>query len=212
MPQTIKDADGNDIEVFTQEEVDAAAEEKARLEAERVESEKQTELDALAAEKQELEEKLQKEQEKEKNFEKVRRKAEGKDIEINEELKKQIDELNKRIDSVAQRPVDDTKAEFIKARVGEEKEKIDKFEYYYKRLGADAKSKEEVLKAANEALVLATGGEYKPSMDGQMFSVGASQNYRQQKTEQVSEESKAIGNLLGITAEDRKKYGKKGNT
>ena len=198
----VKNEAGEDIEVFTAEEVTA----KTAEEAERVAGEKQVEFDALQVEKEELAESLRKAQDKEQNFAQLRKKADGTEVKINEELKKQIDAINQKIDAVAQRPVEDAVQEFIKTNVGEEKEKKELFNYYFKKLGTEAKTKEEVTRAANEALTLATGGEYKPDGSGAMMSTGISQNYRQGKTDVVSEESKQIGSLFGITDADRKKY------
>lgn len=200
----VKNEAGEDVEVFTAEEVTA----KATEEAERVAGEKQVELDALQVEKDELAEKLQKAQDKEQNFANLRKKADGTEVEINEELKKQIDAINQKIDAVAQRPVEDAVQEFIKTNVGEEKEKKELFNYYFKKLGVEAKTKEEVTKAANEALTLATGGEYKPDGSGQMMSTGVNQNYMQQNTGVVSEESKAIGKIFGNTEKELQEHKK----
>lgn len=209
MPRVVTLEDGTEIEVFTQEEVDANAAEKLAIETERLETEKQEALDALTAEKTAAEEELQKLRNKEMNFEHVRKKAEGKEVEVSEDIKKQIDSLNERINSLADRPKQDIKQDFVAQYLKGDKEQTDRFEYYYSRLGAEATTKEEVLKAAHEALVLATGGEYKPDVTSGMYSTGVNQNYRNTPTGEVSEASKEIGNLFGITEADRKKYGKK---
>lgn len=201
--------DGTEVDVFTQEEVDAIAQEKLTAETERLEAEKQEALDALAAEKTAAEEELQKLRNKEMNFEHVRKKAEGKEVEVSEDIKKQIDSLNERINSLADQPKQDVKQDFISQYLVGDKEQTERFEYYYARLGAEAKTKEDVLKAANEALTLASGGAYKPDASSGMYSTGVNQNYRNAPTGEVSEASKEIGNLFGITAEDRKKYGTK---
>lgn len=209
MPQIVTLEDGTETEVFTQEEVDAIAQEKLAAETERIEAEKQEALEALAAEKAAAEEELQKLRNKEMNFEHVRKKAEGKEVEVSEDIKKQIETLNERINSLAEQPKQDIKQDFISQYLGGDKEQTERFEYYYSRLGAEAKTKEDVLKAAQEALTLASGGAYKPDASSGMYSTGVNHNYRNTPTDQVSEESKEIGKLFGITEEDRKKYGRK---
>lgn len=200
----IKNEAGEEIDVLTQEEADALVAQKAA----EVEAAKQAELDNLAAEKATIEEELGKFRNKDYNFEALRNKAENKG-KTEEELKKQIEDINKRLESVAQQPILDTKADFVRMNIGDDKEKSDLFEYYYKKLGADAKTRGEVIKASQEALALATNGAYKPG-DGNAISTGISHNYRDESKKETSETSKAIGSLLGITEEDRKKYGKKG--
>lgn len=193
MPIKVKQEDGTEVEAFTAEEVTAQKE----AEAKRVGDEKQTELDALNEQKVAVEAELAKEKEKDKNFENLRRKAEGKGAELNEELQKQIADINKKIDAVAARPIEDTVQEFIKTKVGEDKEKVKLFNYYFKQLGSDAKTKEEILKASNDALVLTTNGEYKPSLDSRMMSAGADANYRGDNQEEISDQSKEFAKVFG---------------
>lgn len=211
MPKTIKDEEsGEEIEVYSKEELEAAAEAKAAEERERLEAEKEEALEAANAEKEELETKLKKFEDKDYNFSKLReKKNKNEDGESQEEIQKKIDELNQKIDAIGNQSKEDTLNDFIKNKVGEDKETKEKFDYYYKRLGSDAKSKEEIQKAATEALQLATGGSYQPDRDQSMHSVGANQNYRQQNTGEPSEQAKEIGSKLGVSDEDRKKYGKK---
>jgi len=202
----IQDADGNDIEVYSQEEADALAQEKAQEEADRVKAEKDAEMATLNEE-------LAKLKEKDMNFERVRSKAEGKEIEVNEEVKKQVADLTARIEEIVAQPKNDVRDEFVRTRIGDDKEQVGRFNYYYDRLGGEAKTKEEVLRAANEALILASGGKYQPSDSGRVHSVGASQDYMNTGvTRETTEEAKSIGEALGITEEDRKKYGTKKGT
>ena len=199
----IQDADGNDIEVYSQEEADALAQEKAVAEAARVEAEKNAEMATM-------QEELTKLKDKEMNFERVRSKAEGKEIEVNEEVKKQVADLTARIEEMAAQPKNDVREEFVRTRIGDDKEQAERFNYYYDRLGSEAKTKEEVLKAANEALVLASGGKYQPSDSGRIYSVGASQDYMNTgEQRERGEEFKTMADALGNTEEDIKKYGKK---
>lgn len=202
MPQTIKNDKGEDVEVFTADEVQAQAEAKAK----EVEDAKQAEIDTLTKEKGEKEEELKKFQDKDYNFEQLRKKADGKG-QTEEEVKNQIADLTKRLDAVAAQPVQETLSDFVRTEVGEDKERKEKFDYYFKRLGADAKTKDEVLRAAKEALSLATAGEYKPDGTGNMSGTGVSQNYRQEKPRQKGADFNDIAKQMGNTPEDVKKYG-----
>ena len=205
MPQIITNEAGEEIEVYTQAETEAMLSEKV----EAISEEKQAELDAIAAEKLEIEDELQKLRNKDMNFRNLEKKAAGKEVEVSEEIKSQISSLEEKINQLAAQPKNDVKQDFVKQFIGEDKEQSERFEYYYERLGSEAKTKDEVLKAAQEALTLASGGEYKPDLTSGMYSTGVNQNYRNTPTGEVSETSKEIGNLFGITPEDRKKYGKK---
>lgn len=206
MPIKVKQEDGTEIEVLTQDEIDA----KVKEESDRIANEKQGELDRITEERKSEQEELEKLRNKDMNFEKLRNKAEKGGE--SEEVKTQIAELNKKLDTIAQQPVVEVKNDFIKEKVGTEKEKVDLFEYYFKRLGSEAKTKEEVQKACNDALTLATNGQYQPSQDQRVTSTGVSQNYRNQNTVQVSEEAKEMGAMFGNTEKElsehkKKKYG-----
>lgn len=209
MPYKVTNDDGEEIEAFSQEELEEQVRQRAEEEAQKVAEEKQAELDRIAEEKLKLEEELIKLKDKDRNFELVRRKAEGKEIEVSEEIRKQISELENKINEIAAQPKQDVKQDFVKQHIGDNKERLELFEYYYERLGSTAKSKEEVLKAATEALTLASGGEYKPDTTAGMYSTGVSKDYMSKPKEGVSEASKEFGDMLGITDEDRKKYAQK---
>lgn len=209
MPYKVTTDDGEEIEAFSQEEVEALANERLAAEAERIESEKQAEVDRLAQEKLDLESELEKLKNKDMNFERVRKKAEGKDVEISEEIKSQISQLEERINAIAAQPKEDVKQDFVKQYIGDNKEQQERFDYYFEKLGSDAVTKEDVIKASQEALRLASDGEYKPDLSSGMYNTGVNQNYRGTQKNEVSETSKEIGALLGVTEEDRKKYGNK---
>lgn len=208
MSYKVVNEEGEEIEVFSQEELDAIAAEKIAAEVQRVEEEKQAEKEELEAELAEQKEKLAKLEDKDRNFEQLRKSSGKVADQTAKELQEQIAQLNEKIETIASQPKNDVKEEFVIAKLGEDKEQRDRFEYYYKKLGADAKTKAEVLKAAEEALALTTGGNYQPDVSSGMHSVGASANYRNTPSKEVSEESKQIGAMFGVTDADRKKYPK----
>lgn len=204
MPIKVKQDDGTELDAFTQAELDEQSSAKVK-EAEEV---KQLEIDDLKKQKEEKEAELKKFQDKDYNFEQLRKKAGDKGA-SEEEVKKQIEDLNKKLDAVASQPINDTKADFVRDVVGEDKERKEKFEYYYKRLGAEAKTKDEVLRAAREALTLASGGEVQFDGSGKMMGTGVSQNYRNEKLRQKGESFNEMAKALGNSEEDIKKYGNK---
>lgn len=203
MPLKVQNEDGTETEVYTQEELDA----KAQEEADRVAAEKQAEIDRIAEEKAALEEKNKKLEDKDYNFKKLREQKEGV---VGAEVLEKLNAMEQTIKSVQEQPKNEIKEEFIKHNIGEDKEKRELFDYYFNRLIEDNPSKEQIIKAGNEAMTLISGGSFTPSASGGMFSTGASPNYRESAPSgEVSEQSKQIGSHFGITEEDRKKYGKK---
>lgn len=200
----IKNEKGEEVEVFSKEEADALAEKKAQ----EAQEAKDAEIQKLQKEKEEKEAELKKLQDKDYNFEQLRKKAD-KGGATEDEVKSQIEELNKRLDQVATQPITETLNDFIREEVGEDKERKEKFDYYYKRLGAEAKTKDEVLRAAKEALTLATDGEYKADGSNRITGTGVGQNYRggdgqpRKRGDDFGDIAKAMGN----TEDDIKKYG-----
>lgn len=211
MPIKVKQEDGTEVDALTPDEANDLAEKRVQEEREKIEEEKQAEIDALEAEKVKNEEELEKLRNKDMNFENLRRKSESKEDKEKkaEDLEGQIATLNKKIDELAEQPKNDIKEEFIIKNIGEDAEKKKMFEHYYAQLGSEAKTKTEILKAAADALTLAGGVNPDAGDDSAMFSIGADQNYRQTRTGEPSEESKEIASKLGLSEEDRKKYGKK---
>lgn len=202
---TVTQEDGTEIEVFTQEDLDARTQE----ESERIASEKQVEIERLASEGKERDEELEKLRNKDMNFERVRKAGEKKSGELPPEAISQIEELKKRMDEITAQPKIEVKDQFIRNHIGDDKEKKDMFEYYFGRLVPENATKDQVTKAAEEAMTLLSKGEYKPDTSSAMFSASASANYRNSAPKETSEISKQMGAMFGVTEEDRKKYGDK---
>lgn len=192
----IKQEDGSEIEVFTQEELNAKAEEAA--EAARKETE---------AEKSELEDKLKKLQDKEFNFNQLRSKTE-KGNEAAEKLASEIEVLKQQIGEVKQQPFVKAKEEFVTKNVGADEELKKKFEFFFEPLASKAKTQEDYNAALAGAFAAATGGTRQPSFEGLMVSTRVTPP-SSGGNEQESEASKTFANAFGITSEDKKKYGKK---
>lgn len=221
MPKTIKQDDGTEIEVFTAEEVKAQVESQtselldAKLEEERarLEAEKETELlekdEDLANTKAELE-KLRK---KDMNFEALR-KSKTLSPEQEEAAKKTAEELSKLQETVAQiqkQPLEAAKAQFVANNIGTDKDLIETFDFFYKKLSAGAKTLDEVNTALVAAFNATTAGTRQPS-DSRITRVGVNDNYHSLNVEAESEASREFGAMLGLSPEDKKTYGGSVNT
>ena len=208
MPIKTKDDQGNEIEVFTQAELEeqatARAEAAAQQAREAAEQEKQEALEKLEQEKQELQSKLN---DKNINWKQLREKADGKSGDV-EEVKKQMEVISKRLEELGQMPVKTAKENFISANLPEDKDKREKFEYYYNKLSYGYTKPEEFKKAMEEALAIVLPGQ-KPNMDYQMYTGRVDRNYIQPSSTERSEAHKAFADAFGLSDEDHKKYGKK---
>lgn len=195
----IKQEDGSELEVFTPEEAQAKIEEAA--EAARKEAQ-----EAAEAEKAELEGQLKKLQDKEFNFNQLRNKTD-KESESSKKLAEEIEALKQQIGEVKQQPFKKAKEDFIAANKLEgDKELKEKFDFFFEPLAEKAKTEADYKAALVGAFSAATGGEKQPTFEGMMVSTRVTGPTNHGKT--LSETSVKIGNSLGITEEDRKKYAK----
>lgn len=210
MPKTIKDEEtGEEIEVFTQEEVEAKAKEQAEVltnqEKERIEAEKDAELLAKEEELADAQEKLKKLQDKEHNFNVVARGKDKKDKE-EEALKEQMEKLQAEVDEVRKAPMDTIRSEFEAAHFEGNKELKDKFDVFMDKLGNGAKTVTEIKAAMEQAYMLANDGK-KPEVANNITRTGVNENFADLPDGQESQDSKDIGAAMGLSAEDKKKYG-----
>jgi len=200
MPEIIKKEDGTEVEVFTAEELQTKAEEAAQIERERLEAEHKTE-------KEELERKLKGFEDKDYNFNQLRNKT-AKENEEKDKILEELKKVNDKINNVEQQPIKKAKEDFIALnKIAGDKELSDKFEHFYSLMASSAKTPDEVTAACIGALAAATGGQKQPSLDGLM--VGTRFTPLNKSDGAVSQASVEIGNALGVSDEDRKKYGKK---
>lgn len=206
----IKNEAGEEIEVFSQEEVDALAktkaEEAAQAERERLEAEHAAEKSALEDEKTQLEADLKKFQDKDYNFNQLRNK---KDKESSEAaaLAKQLEEVNARLGRVEAQPFEKAKNEFMAVNnITGDKELKEKFEHFFEPLAKTAKSEEDHKAALAGAFAAATGGTRQPSFDGLMVSTRVTPPSSGGAAE--TEASKSFAQAFGLSEADKKKYGK----
>lgn len=219
MPQTIKQEDGTEVEVFTAEELAAKADEKAREiaasereELEKRHQEEKSELETQISEKdkalEESAEKLKKLEDKDFNFEQLR-KAKGLSPEQEAEAKKvasEVTELRKTVDALKTQPLETAKSTFLESNFApDDKDGREVFENYYKKLSSGATSLKEVNSALVAAFNATTGGT-KPINNAAMLRTGVSEQMFNERSND-NPVSAEIASALGLNPEDKKTYG-----
>lgn len=207
MPQTITLEDGTEQEVFTQEEVEAKAAEVAEAKV----AEAKSEVETILAEK---EAELQKLKDKEYNFNNLRNKTEKTDeekaevLKKAEELEKSISEMQTTIAEVQKQPLEAAKSQFIANNIGADKDLKEKFDFFYEKLGKDAKTMDEVNQALAGAFNAAAGGARQPDFTGRAVHTSVSDNFAgMNDAGHETEASQAFGQMLGLSKEDKKNFG-----
>lgn len=210
MPQIIKKDDGTEETVYTQAETDEIATKKAEDERVRIEAESEASKAELQGKLEETQEALEKEKLKEKNFNQMR-KGEDKNLGNQEQLQKSIQTLQDQINQISAQPIALAKKSYIEKHIGTIKEDVDKFNYYYQKVGKDAKTEEEVSAALLEALILTTGGKVGGGngRDHKAISTGADNSGGGNGSGEESEASKEFAKNLGVSEDAKKKYGGK---
>jgi len=233
MSTFIKNPDGSQTEVFTAEEVEAKAKEaadaatrtatdaatKAAEEAaeKRIEEFKKSnpdqteELDKLKDQLAEANAKLEaaggKEDEEDGESGQVKRLREERD-EARRALDEKMGDFEKGLESVKSARTGDIKTELLNKFAGDDKELREKIEVHFDSFVGDAITREEIQQRMENAVLLATG---KPASPGVLDNIASSSSKGEdtgtQKTHEPTENEKAIGTVLGVSEEDRKKYG-----
>jgi hypothetical protein len=208
MPTIIKNEAGEEVEVFSAEELQAKAQEvadaKVAEEREHMEAENAVVLAEKEAELLETQEKLQKLQDKDYNFSKVRD-ANKKDAAAQKKLEEDMASLRQEIAAISKQPIEEAKTDFLNKNIGANKELQDKFNIFYEKLGANVKSRTEAQMAMEQAFMLANDGK-KPDNGGRMQHTNVNDNFADLPEGTESETSKDIGKRMGLSTEDKKKY------
>jgi alanyl-tRNA synthetase len=194
MPQTII-VDGEEKEVFTQEELEAQKEEAINQYKEE-NPDKSDELTKLEEELEKAKQELEGFKDKDMNFANMRNKISEKEKEA-KDLKVSIDEkINTVKKEILEGVMKDHYNDTLEKLVGNDKELKEKVELQYKRLADTASTKVELSKKLNDAFVLATGGT-KESFDNSVFSSGSAGAKIQSKSEEKfsSEEQELLNKL-----------------
>jgi len=198
MSEIITREDGTEIEVFTQEEVE---EQNANvLETYKTENpDKSEEMETLKKELEEKQAELEKIGNKDQNFKRLR----DQKSELEEKLEKATGEMSEKLEAAITNLAGDKKADIINSLVGDDEELKKKVFFHYNRIKDEAKTKEEISAKVNDAYFLATKQE---APSGNFISSAGAGNVKSKA--QITPGEKEIGDALGITDEDRKKYSK----
>ena len=212
MPQTITDSGGEEIEVFTSEELKEQQEEAVEKYKEE-NPDKTEEMEALEKERDEAkskEEELQKqldgELDKDKNFANLRKQKEEAE-EKAEGIEKTIDEKVATVkNEILEGNVKDFKKEQLDELAGDDKELREKIEFHYDRIKDTAVTKEEVSKKLRDSWTLATAGE-RQEVSGSAFSSGGATGGKPKAQSTFSSEEKDLAKKLaeagGLKLEDK---------
>jgi alanyl-tRNA synthetase len=204
MPQKIIDDGGNEIEVFTKEEIETQKQE-ALEEYKNNNPDKSFELQKIQDDLRAKEEELESLKGKDYNFSNLRNKVQDKEKEI-EELKKSIDD---KVGNVKKEILDTVMKDHYNSEIlklaGEDKELRDKIEFQYKRLTDSAGTKEEISKKLQDAFVL-SGGRVENTNSAAFSSGGVGRlNIKKGKDKLSSEEielGKKLAEAGGIKLKD----------
>ena len=192
----IKQDDGTEIEVLTQEEVN----EKVKEELEKYQKENPTtaELEALKADLAAKEAELEKANGKETNFSALRKQkeaAEQKLSEFEQTFKKEIAEIK---GGLSNKDLEEKAKQLARGDVELQK----KILFHYNRIKDEVKSDEDISKKMADAYILSTGGV------NMIDRVGGSRGapiYNNVKAADITPEAREVGAKLGVTEEDIKK-------
>lgn len=207
MPQKVI-IDGEEKEVFTQEEVEVSREE-AIAQYKQDNPDKSEDITKLQQELEKAKKDLDGFKDKDMNFSNMRNKISEKEKEIND-LKVSIDEKIGTVKKeILEGVMKDHYNDMLKSLVGDDKELLAKVEYQYKRLADTASTKEEITKKLNDAFTLATGTN-KDSFNSGAFSSGGVGGIKPQGQKQKlsPEEAELLGKLAnaGGLKIDEKEY------
>lgn len=193
MPEKIE-KDGEEIEVFTQEEIDAQK-------TEAIDKYKEENPDN-AEEMTELKEKLQKAEDKETNFSKLRKIAEDKGIKLDEkdeEFDKFREENKKEISELRNEVLTGKRTEAIN-KLSDDPEERKKIKFHLDRLSKSDDDQEAFDSNLKDAYFLTTKQEVK--VPDYISSAGAGGS--SVKEEELSPDQKELGSKLDITDDDYK--------
>lgn len=207
MSQKITNDDGDEIEVFTNEELEA--QKQAAIEEYKTNNpDKTPELTKLQEDLKAKEEELTKLKDKDTNFSNLRTAKEKAEKEI-QDLKTSIDDKigaakKEILEGVMKEHYNDT----LKNMVGDDKELLAKVELQYKRLADPASSKEEIAKKLSDAYTLATGNA-RPTVDMGAFSSGGvgkiniPSSQTKLSPEEIEVGKKLAGSMPGMKVDDK---------
>lgn len=207
MSQKITNDQGDEIEVFTNEELEA--QKQAAIEEYKTNNpDKTPELTKLQEDLKTKEEELKKLQDKDLNFTNLRTAKEKAEKEI-QDLKTSIDDkIGAAKKEILEGVMKDHYNDVLKNLVGDDKELLAKVELQYKRLADSASTKEEIAKKLNDAYTLATGNVKSDIPTGAWSSGGVGRlkvdsNNKPKLTPEEIEVAKKLAEAGGIKLEEK---------
>jgi len=221
MSQVIQNEDGEDVEVFTAEELEAQKQEaidafKEENPDKSEEMEKlQADLEAAQKEKEELQAQIEEDPEKAKNFSALRKqkqeaeqKAQELQSQIDERVKTQLDEKAGEIKKdVLEGVLKDHYNDTLKSLVSDDEDLLKKVELNYKRLADEASTKEGVTKKLMDAYRLSVEEPSTGALNTAVVSSGGAAVARastssKKFTPEEKEFAKKLAQAGGMTLED----------
>lgn len=212
----IKQADGTEIEVFTPQEVEEktkgvaeAAAQKAIDEYKAANPDKSAEANKLKTDLDEANRKLQEALD-----------AGGEDTPQIKRLRNERDEANKKLNETltgVQKQIEDLKNggvtkqknDLLTVLSGNDAELKKKIEYEFDNYRPNDTTAEAIDERMKKAYQLATGVKPAPGPFDGLNGGSRGTNYVPKGERKVTDNEKAIGNVLGISDADREKFGKK---
>jgi exonuclease VII large subunit len=185
--------DGDEVEAFTEEEVNEKIEEAKKSIEENYANDIKEKEDAIA----ELNKKLEGKDDKEKNFANLR--------EAKEALEKGIDDIKKQTEEEISKIKKDLFASELKREIlstaGGNKELAEKIELHYKSFQLPKEGEDD--KRLENAILLATGGKISTIKAGSFSSgIGSAGSTIIRGADKLSEEAVELGKKFGLTEEE----------
>lgn len=215
-----KDEEGNEVEAFTQDEIDQRIEEAKKSVQEEYEvqnQETQQQLEAARSEKEELEQKMKDAEEaggtqggddkQSENFRTLKEALNKKD----EEMKS----LREQVEQTESQRIEDYKQKMIEQYAGDDEDLKKKIEHNYDKIlsGVETKGEKDIAEKVRNSFKLAAD-ENTPDPLNSVLQGGAPgpdasiQNGGSNGVE-FNQNEIALGDKMGITQEEREKYGPK---
>lgn len=200
MPQIIQNEQGEDVEVFTAEELEA--QKTAAIE------EFKTANPDKGEELTKLQEELEKLKAKDLNFGNLREQKEAAEKKVADLLAEVDEKIGVAKKEVLESVLKDHYNETLKGLTGDDAELQKKIELQYNRLTDPASTKEEVARKLRDAWVLATQVEGPGALNSlSVSSANLSRIPMQSSDKKLTPEEKELGSKFGLSDEDLKKYG-----
>ena len=192
MPETIINSAGEEVEVFTSEELQA--------QKDAVLAENKKELDAAQAELKTANEKLGKLESKDLNFSKLREQKEDAESRVEKIAKDMEEKLNLTKKEILEGVSKDYFNETLGGLSGDDEELKKKIEFEYNRLNDPVNTKGDISKKLRDAYALATRVEDAGAFNTAAVSSGGAAKPKFKQAGSFTDDEKAFAKKLGASA------------